>query len=69
MVLDSRWPRRHHPSCFGSERGKSELEAMLHHYQPVVMANLSDRVGLYFGAVRIAPFAIVADRIPLVLVP
>jgi hypothetical protein len=47
MVLDSRWPRRHHPSCFGSERGKSELEAMLHHYQPVVMANLSDRVGLY----------------------
>jgi hypothetical protein len=49
--------------------GRSELEAMLHHYQPVVMAHLSDRVALYFGAVRIDPFAIVADRIPLVLVP
>lgn len=48
---------------------RPELESMLHHYQAAVMAHLSHRVGLYFGSVRNDPFAIVAERVPLVLLP
>lgn len=46
-----------------------ELECLLGRVQAAVMAHLSHRVGLSFGAVRNDPFAIVADRAPLVLLP
>ena len=44
-----------------------ELQSILDRVELAVMAHLSHRVGLYFGAVRNDPFAIVAERVPLVL--
>ena len=46
-----------------------ELHSILDRVQAAVVAHRSLRVGLYFGAVRNDPFAIVAERTPLVLVP
>jgi hypothetical protein len=46
-----------------------DLGLILQRFPAAVVGHLSYRVGLYFGAVRNDPFAIVAERTPLVLLP
>jgi hypothetical protein len=48
---------------------REDLETLLHGFQAAVVGHLSRRVGLYFGAVRNDPFAMIAERVPLVLLP
>ena len=46
-----------------------ELESILRLFPAAVVGHLSHREGLYFGAVRNDPFAMIAERVPLVLLP
>jgi hypothetical protein len=46
-----------------------ELESILRLFQVAVVGHLSHREGLYFGAVRNDPFVMIAERVPLVLMP
>jgi hypothetical protein len=48
---------------------KPELQSILYRLEVAVVANLSHRDSLYFGAVRNDLFATVAERVPLVLLP